>query len=326
MDHSENQGEHGTAWPQSSWPHETGHTTSGSRPHTHPPLPGPQEDPPLQQLEDRVEEGDSELVTLHSLASQLCCLMDCNPQMPLTASSIESGLKGGPRGRLRGRRRGKQSNFSLIPPCQVCGSGSPSGPLPSPGSVTISPPRPKGKGNCLPWLVPGVSTSLVISLCSAYSSENKLFMRPPCEPPELDPLPSGLWKSELAEMHSLTNVAFLTRWGNGGSVRDHGETPRHTELPWCTPEYAVWGHICSSSQGLLCTQSYPPPRSGFRAAWICKLRIPRDTLWLTDTHNENLQSSCKAESMWRIFRNRAVLARAVCPAWTFPRVGGCEHH
>lgn len=52
---------------------------------------GPMKTLPPQPLEDGVEEGDSELVTLHSLASQLCSLTDCNPQMPLTAFSIESG-------------------------------------------------------------------------------------------------------------------------------------------------------------------------------------------------------------------------------------------
>ena len=70
---------------------------------------------------------------------------------------------GGPRGRLRVRGRGKQSNFSLIPPCRVCGSGSPSGPLPPLGSVTIFPPRPERAGSLLSRLVPAMPMSLVVA-------------------------------------------------------------------------------------------------------------------------------------------------------------------
>ena len=53
---------------------------------------GPVKTLPPQQLEDGVEEG------FHFLASQLCSLNDCNPQMPLTAFSIESGQWAAPGG------------------------------------------------------------------------------------------------------------------------------------------------------------------------------------------------------------------------------------
>ena len=53
---------------------------------------GPVKTLPPQHLEDGVEEG------FHFLASQLCSLNDCNPQMPLTAFSIESGQWAAPGG------------------------------------------------------------------------------------------------------------------------------------------------------------------------------------------------------------------------------------